>query len=356
MVDPAAISSASTAFLGEYVNTERQPDQIDVARLAGVSVGSVSTAINRPNLVSEAMRRRVQAAIDELGYVPNRSAATLRRGGASRVLGLIIPEVTNAFYAAIADAVVDAADKHNYAVSLCVTHEDPARERRHFELLAQQRAAGALVVPINPEAERLAMLRSIGTHIVLVDRLIDTAQGCSVAVDDVHGGNLAVEHLLSTPGTGITLINGHHSIKQCRDRHEGSLTALRQAGHAAGDLVEITVDEMTVEAGIAAAEQILKSGAPRRIFCINDQLATGVLEGLSRHGVIAPRDARVIGYGDLGLDGRHALSTIGQPKHSMGLHAVELLLDELDDGSGHTHSAKVIPPHLIVRESTVPRH
>ncbi|QNA93555.1 LacI family DNA-binding transcriptional regulator [Microbacterium sp. Se63.02b] len=159
------------------MNTERQPDQIDVARLAGVSVGSVSTAINRPDLVSEAMRRRVQAAIDELGYVPNRSAATLRRGGASRVLGLIIPEVTNAFYAAIADAVVDAADQHNYAVSLCVTHEDPARERRHFELLAQQRAAGALVVPINPEAERLAMLRSIGTHIVLVDRLIDTAQG-----------------------------------------------------------------------------------------------------------------------------------------------------------------------------------
>ncbi|QNA91230.1 LacI family transcriptional regulator [Microbacterium sp. Se63.02b] len=109
---------------------------------------------------------------------------------------------------------------------------------------------------------------------------------------------------------------------------------------------------MTVEAGIAAAEQIIASGAPRRIFCINDQLATGVLEGLSRHGISAPRDARVIGYGDLGLDGRHALSTIGQPKQSMGLDAVELLLDELDDGSHHVHSAKVITPQLIAREST----
>jgi len=336
------------------VSTERQPDQIDVARLAGVSVGSVSTAINRPDMVSEAMRRRVQAAIDELGYVPNRSAASLRRGGTSHVLGLIIPEVTNAFYAAIADAVVDAADKHNYAVSLCVTHEDPARERRHFELLAQQRAAGALVVPINPEAERLSMLRSIGTHIVLVDRLIDTAHGCSIAVDDVHGGRLAVEHLLSTPGDGITLINGHHSITQCRDRHNGSVAALQQAGHSDRDLVEITVDEMTVEAGIAVAEKILISGAPRRIFCINDQLATGVLEGLSRHGVTAPRDARVIGYGDLGIDGRHALSTIGQPKHSLGVSAVELLLDELNDGANHKHSATVITPELIARESTAP--
>jgi LacI family transcriptional regulator len=334
------------------VDTERQPDQIDVARLAGVSVGSVSTAINRPDLVSEKMRARVQAAIDELGYVPNRSAATLRRGGASRVLGLIIPEITNAFYAAIADAVVNAADKHNYAVSLCVTHEDPARERRHFEMLAQQRAAGALVVPINPEAERLAMLRSIGTRIILVDRLIDTAQGCSVAVDDVYGGHLAVQHLLSTPGEGITLVNGERSIPQCRDRHAGSVEALREKDRSERDLVEITVDEMTVDAGIAAAERILASGAPRRIFCINDQLATGVLEGLSRRGVSAPHDARVIGYGDLGLDGRHALSTIGQPKDAMGEHAVELLLDELNDGANHSHSAEVIRPHLIVREST----
>lgn len=298
------------------------------------------------------MRRRVQAAIDELGYVPNRSAATLRRGGASRVLGLIIPEVTNAFYAAIADAVVDAADTHNYAVSLCVTHEDPARERRHFELLAQQRAAGALVAPINPEGERLAMLRSIGTHIILVDRLIDTAKGCSVAVDDVHGGRLAVEHLLRGSGAGITLINGHHSITQCRDRHQGSVQALRRAGHPERELVEFIVDEMTVESGIAAAEWLLDSGAPRRIFCINDQLATGVLEGLSRRGVSAPGGAHVIGYGDLGLDGRHALSTIGQPKHALGVQAVELLLDELNDGANHVHSAKVMPPFLIEREST----
>ncbi len=330
----------------------RQPDQIDVARLAGVSVGSVSTTINRPDMVSERMRERVQAAIDELGYVPNRSAATLRRGGASRVLGLIIPEVTNAFYAAIVDAVSDAADRQGYAVSLCVSHEDPARERRHFELLAQQRAAGALIAPITLEGERLARLQSIGTRIVLIDRHLDVERGCSVAVDDVRGGFLAVDHLLSTPGRGIALVNGPHSILQCEDRWSGSVAALRAAGGSEDDLMEITVDEMTVAAGVRAAFEILDRGGPRRVFCINDQLATGVLEGFSRRGVTVPDAARVIGYGDLGLDGRHALSTIGQPKHALGERAVELLLDELEAGAEHTHSAQIFEPYLIVREST----
>ena len=319
-----------------------------------MSVGSVSTAINRPEMVSNTMHRRVQAAIDELGYVPNRSASTLRRGGTSRLLGLMIPDITNAFYAAIADAVVDAADKHGYGVTLCVTHEDLARERRHFDLLAQQRAAGALVVPISVETERLAKLRSVGTHVVLVDRSAKSLDSCSVAVDDVRGGRLAVTHLLTASrGAGITLVNGPRSIIQCQDRWQGSMDALLAAGEPSSKLVEFTVEEMNVGAGVALARKIVESGAPLNIFCINDQLATGVLEGLFRLGITAPAGARVIGYGDLGLDGRHALSTVGQPKHEMGESAVELLSEELTGGSGHVHTARIFQPYLIARESTV---
>lgn len=335
-----------------HAKSIKQPDQIDVARLAGVSLGSVSTAINRPDLVSEKMRLRVQAAIDELGYVPNRSASTLRRGGANRVLGLAIPEIANPFYAAIVDAVVDAADRHSYAVSLCVSHQDADRERRHFTLLAQQRAAGALVVPISPTGEWLSQLRAVGTRIILVDRAADTELGCSVSVDDVAGGRMAVAHLLESAGEGITLVNGPREIPQCQQRWEGAVAAIRDAGLPERALVEITVDAMTIPAGIAVADQIVTANLPRRIFGINDQLATGVMEGFTRRDMSVPQDARVIGYGDLGLDNGYRLSTVGQPKHELGALAVELLLEELDAGSAHAHSATIFQPYLIARESS----
>lgn len=98
-----------------------------VARLAGVSTATVSNTLNRPHVVSPATRDKVMAAIEELDFVPNRAAATLRQGY-NRLLGLVIPDVVNPFYAAIVDAVSDAADRNRYAVALCVSHDDPAKE------------------------------------------------------------------------------------------------------------------------------------------------------------------------------------------------------------------------------------
>lgn len=335
------------------VSRSRQPSLVAVARLAGVSLGSASNAISQPHLVSAAMREKVQEAVDALGYVPNRAASALRRGS-NPLLGLVIPDVTNPFYAAIVDAVVEAADRYGYAVSLCVSHDDPEREYRHFDLLAQQRAAGALVVPIEANLSRLSRLRGVGTRLILVDRSADARLGCSVAVDDVLGGRLAVDHLLGCEGEGVTIVNGSSSIPQCRDRLSGAREALVSRGLDPRSLHEIEVDEMDMANGVAAGERIAREGAPRRIFCINDQLARGVIDGLSSAGLSVPEDASVIGYGDLAISagGSLALSTVGQPKREMGAAAVDLLLDELHDGDQHEHTATVFEPHLIARDST----
>ncbi|ROP49084.1 LacI family DNA-binding transcriptional regulator [Rathayibacter sp. PhB185] len=325
-----------------------------VARLAGVSTATVSNVINRPHLVSDDTQAKVRAAIDELDFVPNRAAATLRTGS-SRLIGLVIPDVVNPFYAAIVDAVVEAADRERYAVSLCVSHEDPDKELRHFDILAEHRAAGALVVPVTADPSRLSQLQVVGARLILVDRKADESTMCSVSTDDVLGGQLAIEHLLTQPGVGITLVNGSRSITQCEDRHRGAARALATADPGSA-LTEIEVPEMTIEEGVAVGIRIARSDLPRRVFCTNDQLAVGVLRGLASEGLHAPADVTVVGYGDLALGTEEALrlTTIGQPKQEMGRTAVLRLLEEISEGRSHRHRATVFQPGLVPRSTTRP--
>lgn len=324
-----------------------------VARLAGVSRATVSNAINRPEVVAPRTRSKIEAAIQELNFVPNRAAAALRQGK-STLLGLVVPDIVNPFYAAIADAVSDAADRHGYTVALCVSHDDPEKELRQLDTLAQQRIAGALVTPISADSSRLANLRRVGSRLVLVDRTADPHDCCSVAVDDKLGGDLATQHLLDAPGFGISLVNGLKTIPQCADRRTGARRAIEGRGLDPDSLVEYETEEMTVESGVRIGHRIAEESAPRRIFCINDQLASGVIRGLAEAGLRTPQDVLVVGYGDLALpmDGGATLTTIGQPKQRMGETAVSQLLAELREGDAHRHSCIQFEPHLVVRAST----
>jgi LacI family transcriptional regulator len=329
-----------------------------VARLAGVSNATVSNTLNRPEIVAPATRERVLAAIEELDFVPNRAAATLRQG-TNRLIGLVIPDIANPFYSAIARGVTEAAAEHGYTVALCVSHDDPDLELRHFEMLAEHRAAGALVAPLTADASRLAQLRRVGSRLVLMDRTAPEGTGCSVAIDDVHGGELAVAHLLATPagaaGGPIVLVNGDLGIPQCADRREGARNAFAAAGLDPDDLREVTVAEMTVDAGRVAGREIAEqTPRPRGVFCTNDQLALGVIRGLEAGGRSVPEDVSVVGYGDLTLaaDGRVPLTTVEQPKDELGRAAVEILLAELGaDRAAHEHVTRTLEPRLVVRES-----
>jgi LacI family transcriptional regulator len=323
-----------------------------VAAAAGVTVATVSNAINRPQLVAPATRERIARAMEELDFVPNRAAATLRVGS-NRLLGLVVPEVTNPFYAAITEAIAGEASQNGYALVLGVSHDDPARELEHFERLAEQRAAGAIVVPLGATAERLTRLQMVGTHLVVIDRVMDAHDGCSVVMDDVLGGRMAAEHLLTTAGgEGLTLVNGPLSIPQCADRRRGAMQALH-VRRDTGAMSEFETAHMTVEEGVAVGRRIAESGAPRRIFCTNDQLALGVMRGLRESGLDVPRDARVVGYGDLTLatESDTFITSVAQPKADMGREAVRLILRELAEGDEHLHSTTVFAPELIVRES-----
>ncbi|KQM13619.1 LacI family transcriptional regulator [Plantibacter sp. Leaf171] len=332
----------------------------DVAARAGVSVGTVSNVLNRPEKVSPVTVERVHAAIDELGFVRNDAARQLR-AGRSRSIGLVVLDVGNPFFTDVARGAEDRADAEGLSVLLGNSDESLDRERAYLDLFEEQRVAGVLITPLGDDLDRLARLRDRGTPTVLVDRQTDDASFSSVAVDDVAGGRLAVEHLVSLGRRRIAVVGGPASLRQVRDRLAGATQAV-EAAVAGGDDVRLETLEttsLTVLQGRAAGE--VMTGRPRdewpdAVFAANDLLAMGVLQAFSMLGSVrVPEDIALIGYDDIDFASAAVvpLSSIRQPSALMGHTAVELLLSEAAAGVRGVPEQIVFQPELVVRQSTV---
>ncbi len=326
----------------------------DVASLAGVAVGTVSNVLNHPDLVRPLTRARVEAAMEELGFIPNGSARQLR-AGRSRCLGLVVLDVTNPFFTEVARGVEDYAQAAGYAVILCNSDEAHDKERRYLRVLEEQRVHGILITPVHGRSPELRRIRDRGTPVVLLDRPGSHAQ-CSVAVDDRRGGEIAVTYLLGLGHRNIALVNGPTAIRQCADRRWGAYRAVEQAGlDPAAVLTEVTVPAMNPRGGAAAADDLLRDVRTiTAVFCANDMLALGLLRGLSQAGVNVPGDIAVVGYDDIefAADAAVPLTSVRQPKYQLGRAAAELLLDEADHPAEHEHRRIVFTPELVVRASS----
>ncbi|MFI8191787.1 LacI family DNA-binding transcriptional regulator [Streptomyces sp. NPDC085946] len=323
----------------------------DVAARAGVSVSTVSNVLNRPERVNARTAQRVRDAIAALDYVPHFGAAGLRTGHSSS-LGLILPDVANSFYSRIARGAAEAAYDHGYSLVLCHSGDDPEREQGYFTMLVEQRAVGVVVVPLGADPGRLTRLRERGIPLVLADRAMPDRDGCSVSVDDVAGGRLAVRHLLDRGARRVLVVNGERGIRQCADRHQGARQAVRSRRGAR--LEQVVAEEMTVAYGAKIADQL--DDLPDGVFCTNDFLAAGLCRGLTGRGARIPEDVQVVGYGDLDVAsfGATALTTVRQPVEEIGRAAVELLLDEIEARAEHVHETRVFAPGLVQRDSTRP--
>ena len=192
----------------------------DVAIRAGVSVGTVSNVLNRPDRVSESTRHKVQQAISELGFVRNESGRHLR-AGRSRTIGYLGLAVTNPFFTDVARGIDEVARRHGLAMFLCNSDGDPSREADYLEMLLEQRVRGVLVSPFGELTPQLERLRRRGIAVVLVGSTLG-ADWCSAAVDDVVGGELAVNHLLDQGHRRIAFVGGVLDAKCVADRLVGS--------------------------------------------------------------------------------------------------------------------------------------
>jgi LacI family transcriptional regulator len=324
-----------------------------VAERAGVSPGTVSNVLNRPERVAAATRLRVQAVITELGFVRNGSASTLR-AGQSTTIGLMVLDLANPFFTEVARGVEDVAGERGHAVILSSSAGSREREERNLRVMAEQRVRGVLMTPVADDPARAARLRERGIPLVLLGHEARAANRCSVSVDDVLGGELAVRHLRAGGARDIALVTGPMTLRQCVDRRAGALRALGGDGiREMREIREIVVSEMNATGGEEAAGRLLAGRLPDAVFCANDLLALGLIRRLTREGVRVPGDVRVVGYDDIEFSAAATvpLTSVRQPTYRLGRAAAELLLDECDDPDGHAHQQIRFQPELVVRES-----
>ncbi|MYS23608.1 substrate-binding domain-containing protein [Streptomyces sp. SID4948] len=328
----------------------------DVAREAGVSVGTVSNVINQPEIVSEAMRARVQSAISRLGYVRSEHARHLR-AGASRLVALLVLDMGNPFFAAVAGGAERAARQAGLGVMVGNSAESRSQESEYLSLFATQRVRGVLVTPADPTGRSLDVLRGQSIPFVLVDRVSADDAACSVSVDSVVGGRLAVRHLIAAGHRSIVYVGGPPDWPQVRDRRAGALAALDEAGVPRSALTVITAERLDVSAGRDAGARLLGLvPRPSAVFCANDLLALGVLQALFSARLRVPEDLAIVGYDDIEFAAAAAvpLTSVRQPAAAMGRLAAEMLLEETSDEPGrHEHRQVVLQPELVVRGSSL---
>ncbi|WP_330461564.1 LacI family transcriptional regulator [Streptomyces sp. NBC_00820] len=329
----------------------------DVARHAGVSVGTVSNVINRPGSVTEETRLRVQAVIDRLGYVRSESARQLR-AGRSRIISLLVLDMGNPFFVDVARGAERAAREAGIGVMVCNSDQSPAEEADYLSLFAEHRVRGVLLTPADATGRNIDAFRRHRIPFVLVDRVAEGTTECSVSVDDVTGGVLAVRHLVDTGHRSIAYVSGPPQLQQVKDRREGALLALSQAGLPPRALRELPTDRLDVAAGRDAGARLLGlADRPTAVFCANDLLALGVLQALYAAGVKVPQDMAIVGYDDIEFAAASAvpLTSVRQPAVTMGALATELLLEETeaDTAADHTHRRVVLQPELVVRGSSL---
>ncbi|MFL6113259.1 MAG: LacI family DNA-binding transcriptional regulator [Catenulispora sp.] len=332
----------------------------DVAREAGVSVGTVSNTFNRPDSVAPETRERIHAVIKRLGYVRSESARQLRVGH-SRIIALLMLDLGNPFFVDLARGAERAAQARGLRVMMSSSAGSADEEAEYVNLFVEQRVRGVLVTPADATGTNLAALHRHRIPYVVVDRLVDDPHACSVSVDDVAGGELALTHLLALGHRRIAFVSGPSHLQQIRDRREGALRAIKAAGLPPQALHEIPTDHLDIASGRDAAARLLgRTERPTAVFCANDLLALGLQQALFATDVRVPEELAIVGYDDIEFAAAAAvpLTSVRQPAAEMGRIGVGMLVRETqaaDNEEPHEHEHTVLQPELVVRASTMHR-
>jgi DNA-binding LacI/PurR family transcriptional regulator len=330
----------------------RRPTIYDVARLAGVSTATVSRALNGTGQVAEAKRAAIDAAVEQLGYRPNTIARSLVTRS-TQTIALLLPEITNPFYADLVAGIQQLTLERDYTMLLCTTDFDAEQEERYLRLLRAKHVDGALVDGLVLPPERIARFVEDGFPIVCLDRDVNSREVPLVQVDNRMGARLATEHLLALGHARIAHIMGA-PLRISEERLLGYQGALETAG-IAPDSSLVALGNFTETGGHDAMEELLAGagGGLTAVFAANDLSAIGAINAIVASGRSVPGDISVVGFDDLRL-ARYTsppLTTIRQPAGEIARHATELLLGMIA-GRRPGRLRHLFPPELVVRDST----
>lgn len=332
------------------VNTNRM-DIHAVARMANVSIATVSRTINHIPTVNPKMAKRVWNAIRELNYVPNPQARALVSGRSS-LLGLIVSEITNPFFPELIQGFEDVAVENGYEIMIGSTNYEPERMKLCIRRMVERNAEGVAVMTFGIEQPFLDQLTERKIPLVVVDVAPDRPGISVLRVLYNHGIRQGVQHLAALGHRKLGFVSGPLRLYSARSRLIAFETSLHECGIPV-DKDLIVEGDHTMEGGMAAADSILKrANLPTAIMCSNDMLAIGVMHRLFRSGIHVPNDISVIGFDDIHMAEMMIppLTSIQMSRVDLARAAVSALRSQIGDSSPQREF--VIDTRLVVREST----
>lgn len=327
------------------------PTVADVALLAGVGAITVSRAVNGTGYVSAEKKRRIDAAIKKLGYHPNQAARILK-GQRARMIGLIVPDLSDPFFGMCASAVEEYAFQRGYMTLVVTSKRDHEIENNEVDMMISQNIAGLVIVPSLPN-DRLELLSASGVPIVALDRPLPDLATDEVVVDNLGGAQTAVEHLLWHGHKKIACIGYDKTSYSISKRILGYVDTLRQAG-----LQTYMYDRATTSEAI---DKIVRSWIqlkerPTALFSLNNVTTLRVLQSLKEAGYAIPQQMAVIGFDDFSLASLLSppLTTVRQPSAHLGTRAARLLFDRIGAGTRSSEGSGiklVLPVEFVIRAS-----
>ncbi len=328
----------------------------DVAAMAKVSITTVSHVVNGTRFVSEEVRERVCHAMEELGYQPNVMARGLRRGESS-MIGLIVPDVTNPYFAEIARSVEDACAELGYGLVLCNSDGRSERQRRAVEVLASNRVGGLVLVNVGMTDRETALFKGLSTPMVMLDRDLPGSCADFIQVDNVLGGRQATAYLIGLGHRRIACLSGPSAISPSVERLKGYREAMEEAGLVVDPELVLGAD-FTPEGGFSCARRLITLGKsmPTALFACNDMMAFGAVTAFAEVGYRVPEDVSVVGFDDIRLASffNPALTTVKQPREEMGRRAVEILVARMHKTCQFPCRRISLEPELMIRRSACP--
>ena len=324
----------------------------DVAKLAGVSVATVSRVLNNSSSVTQDTKEIVMGAIKQLNYQPNLLGRNLRRME-TRMILVLLPNISNPFYARVVKGIEDVGHKNGYGVMLCNTDSDKYREKKYLELLKNRLSDG--VIFMEPELSREDM-NELGKMFPVV-QCSEYKEGAGVpyvSIDNRAAARIAVNHLISLGHRRIGLITCENNVLSTKLREDGYKLALQEGG-IEFDPQLVGYGDYGFKSGLRAAKQLINSpDRPTALFVISDIMAIGAMSAIKQAGLRVPEDIAIMGFDNISYSTMcdPQLSTISQPKYDLGCTAMNLLL-KIIKGSLKDNTNIILEHELKIRGSTV---
>lgn len=328
----------------------------DVAKRAGVAISTASAALNRSAPVSADVIAKVEAAVRELGYIPHAAAQSLR-SGQSRLIGLIVPSITNPHFAAVARIIENVCLNAGYLSMVFSTGQDSERENQILRLLRQQRVAGLIIIPTRSDAEHGERLRSeIHVPTVLLDMYVEGLAYNVVKLDNVAATRMATEHLIGLGHRRIAVLTGIAELATSRDRLAGYLEAHRDAGLDVDPDMLLKGDYEQSLAAQSVAAAMRSVNPPTALLSISNMMTLGALHALHDLGLAAPADLSIVGIDDFDFAELLAppLTVVRVPLAPMAERAIEIMLDLIAGRRRASSQTDLFFPELVIRGSTTP--